>query len=505
MHPFFRLIGLLLIAQGAALLFCLIPAIHFHDGTAQQILFAGLLIIGIGTFIATLNLTYDRFLTARFSRNRYIAKLQSAIVTSSKKRANTPGYLTVLLVWFTLVLFGSLPFLMTKVVPSFCDAFFESMSGFTTTGATIFSSVQHLPASILLWRSISQWVGGFGIVLLVLAVTPSLGINKYSLYTAEASMADNSGHNFSTTATTLRQTLTVYVLLTLLFILLFLGSGMNLWDAVNITFSNISSGGFSIYDNSAAALTPIQQLILTATMFCSGINFALIFNLFTFRWRQSRGKLEQFRCYIFILAVASAFVSFALHYTQHIPLTNAFRLGLAQTTSVLTTTGTIFADTSLWWQPITFLFLFLSLCGGMAGSTSGGIKIMRLIILIRNVRNDLQRRLHPNAIHPVRLNGKPVPQPLIDNVMVIFIIYAITLIVGVLCLMLCDVGATQAVGAVVSCLSGYGPGLGPSGGFGNYAHFPAIAKWFCSLIMIAGRLECITLIIVLFPQFYKKR
>lgn len=475
-----RLISILLLSQSAAVLACLIPAYHFNDGTFYPILYSALATIAAGLTLLIIQ--------------RHINVHQ--------KRAPL-SHLLVVLLWLLLALFGALPYILTGVTPKVIDALFESMSGLTSTGATIFPHVQSLPPSILLWRSITQWVGGFGIVLLVLAVIPSLGINKFSLYTAEASQADNTGKLTSSTASTVRQTLSVYIIFTLLFIGLFLYSGMTPFDAVNITFTNISSGGFSIYDDSAASLTSTQQYILAAAMFLSGINFALLFHLLTFRFSRIKGKLDQFRFYCTTLFLASLFVTAVLHLHHGYPWQQALRLGIAQTASVISTTGTIFSDTNLWWTPILLLFLLLALCGGMAGSTSGGIKSMRVLILMRNVRNDLQRRLHPNSVHPVRLNGHPVPSHIIDNVMVIFIVYLLTILFGVLILMICGTSATESIGAVVGCVSGYGPGLGASGGMGSYAHFSVTAKAVCSLLMLAGRLECISILIVCFPSYYR--
>ncbi len=476
----FRPLGIPLMAEGLIMLVCLIPAIHFADGTASKILLCGLFIFSLGLAITC---------SLRRSRNDRVDR-------------RVP-YLMVATLWLVLPLFGTLPFLVTGVTHSFTDALFESMSGLTTTGATIFTDVEHLPASILLWRSILQWVGGFGIVLLVLAVIPTLGINKYSLYTAEASGADNVGSTAGKVTATIRRTLTVYVILTIIFIALLLGHGMEPWDAVNLTFTNISSGGFSIHNDSIATLQPRQQYILAAAMFFSGINFSLLYHFFSLRFKQLRNRLEQFACYVLLLLMSVAFVVLILHYHTCYDWETALRLGIVQTTSVVTTTGSVVADTTLWWTPVVFLFLVLSLCGGMAGSTTGGIKAMRVIILVRNVRNVLRNRLHPHIVNPMRLNGRPVAASMVNNVMVIFATYFVIAFLATLLLMLSGIDATQSVGAAVACLSGYGPGLGASGGFGSYAAFTPVGKWICVILMLLGRLECLTLLVLLFPRFWR--
>lgn len=470
----------MLMVEGGLMLTCLIPAIHFADGTAGPISASGLFTLFLGLFL--------------------LVKFHDARTITNRRNA----YLLVVLLWVALALFGTLPFLATGTLHRFSDALFESMSGITSTGATIFSAVEWLPSSILLWRSMTQWFGGFGIVLLVLAIVPSLGINKYSLYTAEASGADNTGKQSSTMSATIRQTLGVYLTLTILFVFLLRKSGMQLWDAVNITFTNISSGGFSIYNNSLEPLTHLQQYIVAAAMLLSGVNFMLMFHFVTFRWNRIRSKLDQLSFYLGTFAVASLFVCCALHYTSDLGWSDALRCGTVQTISVLTTTGSLVADTSTWWVPITFLFVALSLCGGMAGSTTGGLKVMRLLILFRNVRKTLQDRLHPHAVNPVRLNGKPVSAEIITNVMVIFVIYVMVITVGIMLLMLCGINATESIGAIIACITGYGPGLGLSGGFGCYAAFTVSAKYICAFFMLLGRLECLTLLILFVPAFWKK-
>lgn len=470
----------MLMVEGLLMFFCLIPAIHFHDGTTSPILASGLFTFFLGLWLR-LNFRHAKSIADR-----------------------RHSYLLVVLTWVALSLFGTLPFLATGALHSFSDALFESMSGITSTGATVFSAVEWLPASILLWRSMTQWFGGFGIVLLVLAIVPSLGINKYSLYTAEASGADNTGKQSSTMASTMRQTLGVYLLLTLIFVFLLWKSGMHIWDAVNLTFTNISSGGFSIYNNSLERVTHQQQYIIAAAMLLSGVNFALLYNLFTFHWERLRYKLDQISFYLGTFAVASLFVCLALHFSMGYPFADAFRCGTVQTISVLTTTGSLVADTQGWWVPITFLFVVLSLCGGMAGSTTGGLKVMRVLILVRNVRKILRDRLHPHAVNPVRLNRRPVSSEITTNVMVIFVVYVVCIFLGIMLLMLCGINATESIGATIACITGYGPGLGLSGGFGCYAAFTTPAKLICSLLMLLGRLECLTLIILFVPAFWKK-
>ena len=477
-------IGLPLIGEGVAMLFCIVPSLYYGDDTTIGVIVAAAVTLAVGISL--------QFISRGRLGERFI---------SSNTRLS---YISVALVWLLLVIFGCLPFLLTGSSRTLTDSFFESMSGFTSTGATIFSDVETLPPSILLWRSISQWIGGFGIILLVLAVVPTLHINKYSLYTAEASGADNTGKTATSVRVTVRRTLAIYVSLTLVFIVLLRISGMTIWEAINLTFTNISTGGFSIYADSIARFSPLQQYLLATCMFLGGVNFALLYNLFTFKLSRLKNKLDQFGFYCAMALLSTVFVLFVLVMHDGKPWSVALREAVVQTMSVLTTTGSVVADTTQWWTPVLMLFLILSFCGGMAGSTSGGIKTMRVLILFRNVGNALVNRLHPHAYNPVRLNGKPVSEEIITNVMVIFFVFCATILFALLALLVCGVESTEALGAVFGCITGYGPGLGASGGFGSYAAFPSTAKWICSLLMLLGRLECLTILILFLPGFWKK-
>lgn len=475
-----RFIGVMLMAEGGLMALCMVPALHFADGTANTI-----------AVCSAFTLTVGALLWVSYGHYRHIDDRRMA-------------YLLVVLLWLVLTLFGTLPMLATGSATSFTRAFFESMSGLTTTGATIFADVAALPSSVLLWRSMMQWFGGFGIVLLVLAVTPRLGINRYALYTAEASGADNTGKTAVKTSVTVRRTLAVYLGLTAFFIVVLWVSGMHIWDAVCLTFTNISSGGFSVANDGIASYSPIQQYILSGAMLLSGVNFSLLYLFFTFRWRQIGHKLDQVSFYLLICLLAVAATTASLYFSYGMEASEALRLATVQGISSLTTTGTVAADTTVWPVPLVFLLLILSLCGGMAGSTSGGLKVMRVLILLRNARSIFLGRTHPRAINPVRLNGRPVSSHIRANVMVIFFVFVLTLMVGTMLLMLCGISAEEAIGAAVGCLTGYGPGLGSSGGFGSYTAFSIPAMWLCIVLMLLGRLECMTILVILLPRFWRR-
>ena len=476
-----RFMGFVLMAEGFMMLLCLIPAFHFGDNTVSGIAASGLFTAAVGAL-----------LVVRYHRHRSIADRRIA-------------FLHVVMLWFVIALFGTLPFLATGSLLSFSDAYFEAMSGFTSTGATVVDHVQGLPSSILLWRSMSQWFGGFGIILLVLAVMPRLGINKYSLYTASASIEDPTSTFLSDSNMSLRRMTAIYLLLTAIFIWAFYKSGMQMWDAVNLTLTNISSGGFSIYDNGLAWLTPTQQYIVALAMLFGGINFTMIYLIISFRWNKLEGKREQVACYLGMFAVGAIVAVYALHWRMGYDWADAVRMAVVQSASVISTTGSQVADASQWWTPVTLLFVVMALVGGMAGSTSGGLKTMRLLILVRNVRTILRNRLHPHAVNPVRLNHQPVAHSVINNVMVLFFVYALVVFVGIFALMLCGESGKDSIGAMVGCISGYGPRFGFGSTDISYTAFATPSKWICVVTMLLGRLECLTLLVLLYLPFWRRR
>ncbi len=475
-----RAAALPLMAEGLMMLLAALPAAHFADGTTGDMLCCGLFAMAVGGMV------------------------QLSVPKPAKKPEQRVAYLIVVSLWIVLMLFAALPFLATGATTHFTTACFEAMAGLTTTGVSDFAEVEALPASIIFWRSVLQWVGGYGIVLLVLAVVPSLGINKYSLYTAETSSADNTGKVTAGTASTIRRTLSVYVLLTVGFFLVLCTMGMQPWDALNYAFASISTGGAAPYSTGYAALPVAQQGVLAAAMLLGGMNFILLYHLFTLQWRKARGKTDQLRTYVGLAVAAALLVVLMLRGKMGYPWPQAWQEGVLQTISAATTTGAVMADTSQWWTPLPFLLVVLSLCGGMAGSTSGGLKTMRVLILWRSVRTLLINRLHPHAVNPVRLNGSPVREAMIRNVMVIFLVYLLALLAGTAALLLCGVGGREALGATVACLTSSGQGLGLCSGLGDYAFMRPAAHWVMVFLMLLGRLECLTLLVLLLPAFWRK-
>lgn len=474
-----HILGILLIGEGVLMLLCALLSVFYADGSAVAFLLSGLFTLAVGAM--------NVILCPR--RKGHIEKRMAYLIVTS--------------IWLVMSLFGTLPFLATGTIASFSDAFFEMLSGFTTTGATVLEDVERLPKALLFWRSLSQWIGGVGIVMLVLAVVPSLGINSYSLYSAETPGPLKEKTHTSVSATVRNLWITYFVLTAIFFTLLVCGD-MDFFTAINHTFTAISSGGFSTCGTSISSFSAYSQYVLAVAMWMSGINLTLFYLFVRVRFSKLKSSLEQFFSYTFGFLALVAVVALVLNQTMDYDGAKSVRVAFVQSASVISTCGLMVDDTTQWILPINFLFLLFCVRGGMAGSTSGGLKVMRVLILEKNVRNVLRNRLHPNAVNPVRLNGKPVSNEVIYNVMTLFFVYCFTLVVSTFLLILGGVSASESLGAVVASLTGYGPGLGCSGGFGNYAHFSVFAKWVLAFCMLAGRLECITVYMLFLPKFWKK-
>lgn len=474
-----RIMGILLVGEGLLMMLCVGIGLYYAEADIMPFLFSALITLAVGVICVLFSPHKSGYIDKRMA------------------------YLIVTLVWVAMSLFGTLPFLATGTIDNFTDAFFEMMSGFTTAGATVFEDIEVLPKSLLFWRSLSQWIGGVGIVMLVLAIVPSLGINSYSLYSAElAGPLKDKTHN--RVSATVRNLWITYLVLTVLVFAFLWGGDMDFFSAITHTFSAISSGGFSIYNSSISQLSAYSQYVLAVAMWLSGINLTLFYLFVRVKFSKLRSSLEQFFSYTCVFLLLALITTVVLNQTMEYDLPKAFRLAFVQAASVVSTCGFVVDDTTQWVLPINFLFLIFCLRGGMAGSTSGGLKVMRVLILEKNVRNVMRNRLHPNAVNPVRLNSKPVSDTVIYNVMTLFFVYCFTIVIALFLLILDGVSTTEALGAVVGAITSYGPGLAECGGFGNYAHFPIFSKWVLAFCMLAGRLECITVYMLFLPKFWKR-
>ena len=413
------------------------------------------------------------------------------------------GFLVVTLSWFIFSLFGSLPFILTGAIPDFTNAFFETISGFTTTGASILNDVESLSHGILFWRSMTQWLGGMGIIVLSLAILPVLGIGGIQLFIAEVPgpTKDKLHPKIKETA---KRLWAIYVLLTgLELILLFLG-GMDIFDSVCHSLTTMATGGYSTKQASIGAWdSPYIHYVITIFMFLAGTNFTMVY--FALKGKTKKlWKNEEFRTYTLFLVGFTFFFTLFLSLTRAGPFEVNFRESLFQVVSIMTTTGFATVD-FLKWAPILVVLLFmLMFFGGSAGSTGGGIKIVRVWLIMKNSYLELKRILHPNAVIPIRYNKRAIPEKVTSNILNFVTLYMMVFITGVILMSLIGLDLESAMGSVAASLGNIGPGIGSVGPAENFSHLPGVGKWILSLLMLMGRLELFTVLILFTPGFWKK-
>ena len=417
------------------------------------------------------------------------------------------GYVIVAMVWVVFSAFGLLPYYLSGQVPSFTDAWFESMSGFTTTGATIIPDLEVITHGLLFWRSLTQWIGGMGIIVLSIAILPIFGLNGMQLYAAEV-----SGLTYEKVspriADTAKMMWSIYVLLTVTEVASLWLCGMDIFDAVCHSFSTIATGGFSTHNNSlefydSAAI----HYTVTFFMFISGINFVLLIYLL-------RGKArnffqdEELRWYSVAVAIFAVLLTLGLYIARPgwtaVEMERAFRDSIFTVISSMTSTGYTISDYMYWPVVAWVVIFFLMLTGACAGSTAGGIKWVRLAIIMKNGIAEFQRRIHPNAIIPVKLNEKAVPQQTINNIMAFLIFYVFIIAVTVVIFSASGVNFDESIGAAVSAIGNVGISIGQFGPAGTYADFPMVAKWVMSFVMLIGRLEIFTVLLLFTRILWKK-
>ena len=410
------------------------------------------------------------------------------------------GFLVVALIWILMTVFGSLPYYIGGYL-SYTDSFFETMSGFTTTGASVIADIESIPKGIVFWRSLTNWIGGIGIVVMVISFIPFIGAGAMSLFSAEVPgpSKDKLSPHIKKTGKIL---LSIYFSLTVLCIISLFFSGMDLFDAICHSFSTLASGGFSTKNASGAAFSPLTQYVLVAFMIPAGTNFTLIY--YATKGEFKRVWLnEEFKAYILITISATSLITFLI-YDPTLGLETSFRYALFQVSSLSTSTGFVNANYTDWALPAIFILYLLMFSGAMSGSTSGGLKIIRVLLLFKNAIHIIQHSNSPRGYLPVKFEKKVVPPNVMNNVMTIFFLYITTYVVGVLLLLLLGTEIVAAMGGAVSCMSNIGPGLGSCGGFGNYSGFSDATTWVLSALMYLGRLELITVFCLFMPAFWKR-
>jgi trk system potassium uptake protein TrkH len=413
------------------------------------------------------------------------------------------AFAIVTLGWVLFSIFGCLPFLLSGAIPNFTNAFFETMSGFTTTGATILEDIEVLTHGLLFWRSLTHWLGGMGIIVLSIAILPLLGVGGMQLFKAEAPgpAPDKLTPRVTETAKILWG---IYVLISALETVFLMIGGMTLFDALCHTFGTMATGGFSTKNASIGHYTsPYIQYVIIVFMLLAGTSFSLHYKFLKKKFDCYR-KNHEFNFFMLLVGGATLVIGFNT-FLHHFPrLETAFRTTLFQVVSILTTTGFVTADYEQWSvtsQFILFLFMFI---GGCAGSTGGGMKIIRLVILLQFVRAEVKRLLHPSAVIPVRIGDTVIPRGIVANVLGFQALMLGLFILGVILMSIVGLDLVSSFGAVAATLGNIGPGLGSVGPTGNYAHIPVFGKWALTFFMLAGRLEIYTVLILFAPAFWKK-
>ena len=413
------------------------------------------------------------------------------------------GFIILAFIWIIFGAFGSLPYLFTSSAGSFTDAFFESISGFTTTGATVFRDIESLPRGVLFWRSLTQWIGGITVITLALHVLPVIkSINIQLPATEFSGIKTDKIH--PRVIGTIKRLIGVYVLLTIAQVILLALGKMPVFDAVCHSFSTLSTGGFSTKDAGIAAFSsPYIKAVFILFMFFAGINPAL----FYFAVKRSFTKIvhnNEFAAYLVMVIVFPALIVFLLFSEGGISFSSGFMDGLFNTVSVITTTGFYTVNFNDWGYLATLVIFVLMFTGGMAGSASGGMKVVRLLIAARTSRNESKRMIHPYAYLPVKIDKKRVPQSIIQNLLIFIVIYFITLCTGALLISFLEYDIITSFSTSASMLANIGPGLGTFAPFSTYADLPSTGKWILSGLMILGRIEILSVLILLTGSFYKK-
>lgn len=412
------------------------------------------------------------------------------------------GYLIVTLSWVFMTGFGMLPFILSKEITSFSDALFETVSGLTTTGASILTDIEAMPKGLLFWRSMTQWVGGLGIIVLTVAIFPLLGIGGIELYVAESPgpTSDKVHPRISETAKRLWY---VYVGLTLAAAVLYWVGGMTLYDAINHALTTLATGGFSTKNASMAYYdSAFIQYTAIIFMFLAGTNFTMIY--FGLMGKFGRViKNDEFKAYLIGVLVISLVIFFPIYMKSDAGAELAFRKAAFQVVSLMTTTGFVSDDYTQYGQGVTFICFMLLFLGASAGSTAGGIKFIRHATFLKNTWLEFKRIVHPRAIVPLIINGERVTGRIINNIMNFLLIYLITFVIGSLVISLMGYDFETSLGAVATSLGNVGPAIGNVGPVDNFAFFSPAAKVVLSFIMLLGRLELFTILILFTPFFWR--
>ena len=483
-------LGFLLLINGGFMFLTALLSYIYQDGITNSLLMSGVLVTLVGLAMLILNKNHDKQINKR------------------------EGYLVVVLGWLAMIFSGTIPYIFTGTIDGFSNIFFETTSGFTATGATIINDVEILPEGILFWRSITHWLGGMGMIVFAIAILPLLGIGGMQLFSAESPGPSTDKLHPRITDTAKRLWL-IYVTYTLVETICLKLAGMSFFDAINHSMSNIASGGFSTKNESLAYWNsnPLVQYIVIFFMFVAGTNFVLSYFGFKLNFKKIFND-EEFKVYSFLIIGFTVSVALVLYFStdflsdfdlQIQRIEGVFRHSLFQVVSIITTTGFVTADYTSWTPLLLLLFFGMMFLGGSAGSTSGGFKIMRHLLIIKNGVLQFRKILHPHAIIPLRYNTSSVSNEITYNILGFFIVYMLSFIIGTLVFALFGLDFESALGVSASSLGNVGPSIGSYGPMNTFSELPLLAKWWSSFLMLLGRLELFTVLIIFTPYFWRNR
>ena len=415
------------------------------------------------------------------------------------------SYLLVTVTWIVFSLLGMLPFLISGYIANITDAFFETMSGFSTTGATILDDVEWLPHATLYWRTQTQWIGGLGIVFFTIAILPSMvGSGSVKVFAAEATgpLRTKMHPRLSTMA---KWIWSIYLALTLACILSFYLAGMDWFDSINYAMTTTATGGFSTHNDSTEFFqSPTIEYIGILFQFLAGINFMMLYVAIFKLKPGALFKSSEFKLYITIIIIATAWIAYLLITRNGYGIERAFRSALFQVVSFITTTG-LFNDDAAMWPHITWVILgCLMFVGACAGSTTGGFKCVRVVMVFKVLRNEFHKLLHPNAVLPVKINGVPVPHAQLSTLLAFFAVFTIMVLLTATMMISAGIDNTNAITISLSCISNVGPTLGTQiGPVMSWSELPDYVKWLCSFLMLTGRLEIMSVLVLFTRAFWK--
>lgn len=475
-----RIMGALFFIETGFLLICSLIALYYNEPDIPAFLYASVITAAAGTIVSL------------FAKN------------AEKKLSRRDGYVIVSFAWIFFSLFGMLPYYISGYIPNITDAFFETMSGFTTTGASILDNIESLPHGLLFWRSMTQWIGGLGIIFFTIAVLPIFGMGGVQLFAAEATgpTHDKVHPRIGVTA---KWIWSIYLGLTLSEVFLLLLGGMDMFDSVCHSLTTVSTGGYSTKQDSIAAFhSPYLEYVITLFMFLGGINFTLLYLLFL------KGNFKRMFCdtefhwYMGTVGFFTAFIMATLLLTSSNGIEESFRKAVFQVVSIQTSTGFISSDYMTWHPVLWVLVCIIMYFGACAGSTTGGMKCIRIAIMSRVVKNEFKRIIHPNAVLPVRINRQVISSTTKSAILAFTFLYIAIIFISWLILMAAGVGFAEAYSVAISSLGNIGPGIGECGPSHSWSALPDIAKWLSALLMLIGRLELFTVLLLFTPGFWKK-